>query len=64
VPFVLLLAAAFSVTSGSLRISANFLVNGLFELFVVDDGSDFALVVGRPIGCGHLRVRVAHVNQV
>ena len=34
---------------------ANLCVNGLLELFVVDNGSDFALAVGRPVvGCQRL----------
>jgi len=64
VPLVLLLAPALAVATRGLGTSAELCVNGLLELFVVDNGSNLALAVGRPIGCGHLDTRIANVDHV
>jgi hypothetical protein len=38
-------------------------MNSLFKLFVVDDGSNLALAVGSPEGCGHFNPGFTSINS-
>ena len=41
---------------------ANFLMDGLLEVLVVDDGPDLAVVVGGPERGGHISAGLAGIN--
>jgi len=51
VPLVLLLTAAVTATPRSRALGAYLLVNCLLKLFIVDNGSHFAIAVGGPERC-------------
>ena len=47
-----------------LPVPAELLVNGLFELVVVEDGANLAVAVAGPVGLHDLHLGVAHVRPV
>lgn len=62
-PFVFLLASTLALTSWSLGIAANLLVNRLLEMLSIYDGSDLTRGVRCPVRCDNFNLRLAGIES-